>query len=1180
MDAVCKTPRVHRAELLEHVHVPRLERITYRLSDGTDQLGAKSQLLPSLMQCIKAYDPQEDPYIEMLRQSPDGQLEMEEVLMTGGTFCTEQLTRFLQQSECIYEELGGWATDLFIQASVDQLRRSVENDTSIATLESAEKVYLARLLLHMPMVDYTVNEPHISPKLATLLTLLERMDCAEFSGLIFVKRRGTVSALTRLLSMHPTTKDRFRCASFVGLSGYNNRNNSLGDLLRRDMQRDTLSEFRTGRKNLIVATDVLEEGLDVSSCSLVICFDKPSNLKSFVQRRGRARHQESTYAIMQSEEDSSLDLRTWQELERAMVKAYQDDEGLRRQAWELETVDEDVEEKLFVPSTGACLSAADATQHLNHFCAVLPTDEFVDNCPMFSFEEDINGLIRGTVTLPNSVHPAVRLAQGKAWWRTERAARKDTAFQAYKALYQYGLVNDNLLPLARKPELRLTEETDIPSIVECSEQYDPYVELAHAWASPQLHQTVFTISNCDNGAVNDDLSMSIILPMCTPMPEPIPLYWENGDNLVATFSAPEPIESIAVNTVDNMRKITAIYLQAPTSRARAPEQDFIPLFVPNIPHELLADWISRFDGTEMALDVYARDATTPPLGIIRDSSKYSEPRLFRRWLLREDNEPCLEIECQSIPRRRNLLQLRKLQTPVDDGEAGPGPAKIYVVPAAGCTCAKLPASKAMFGLLASAILNRFEAISVAHRLNETILKAVGICNLSHVLTAITTPIAQASMHYQLYEFFGDSVLKFTVTCQLFFEKPNWHEGYLSESRDKVIQNKRLARAALDTGLDSFILTKRFTPRKWDAPMISKKTTVPPGKRQLSSKVLADVVEALIGAAYMDGGMRKAQACLHRFLPEVNIFTNEMSSLIAPTERGVSKLADSHQLAPLLGYKFNDASLLTEALTHPSCEHDTSTQSYQRIEYLGDAVLDMVVVSALAGDPNKISQGHMTMIKHAVVNANLLAFLCMDLAVSDTTTDVAEDSRGGLEIVPRLDEIHLWRFLRFNGPSIKSALEACIERYQFLRDEIRHALNHADHYPWELFARLRAYKFISDIVESTLGAMFIDSIGDLEPCNAFAERIGLLPYVRRVISEGVDVQHPRNAAQELVKSLGTLAFRTKRVEQKGAMATYRSSAVLNEEEIASVEGCASAEEAEVKVSHMVIRKIRAEQGASA
>jgi ERCC4-related helicase len=117
------------------------------------------------------------------------------------------------------------------------------------------------------------------------------------------------------------------------------------------MQRDTLSEFKAGRKNLIIATDVLEEGLDVSSCRLVICYDKPANVKSFVQRRGRARHEHSTYAIMLSTEEDSLVLSKWRELEQTMIEAYQQEERQHREVSKLEATQEDVDEWLFVTST-------------------------------------------------------------------------------------------------------------------------------------------------------------------------------------------------------------------------------------------------------------------------------------------------------------------------------------------------------------------------------------------------------------------------------------------------------------------------------------------------------------------------------------------------------------------------------------------------------------------------------------------------------------------------------------------------------------------------------------------------------------------------------------------------------------------------------------------------------------
>lgn len=348
LDAVCKTPRRHRSELLEHVHRPQLECIPYTLYE-LEKGVIGSRLLPSLVKCVKAYDIHEDPYIELILEPSERAVEAENFVKTGKTYCGGQLEKFLERSFHVYVELGGWAVDYFIQASIDQLRRSIENDGSMTTLKRAERVYLLELLLSMLLPEKTAESTHISPKLEILLSFLDRMDYPKFSGIIFAKRRSVVSVLTQFLSLHPSTKDRFRCASYVGWS--NNRNESLGDLLTRDMQLDALSEFKAGRKNLIVATDVLEEGLDVSSCRLVICYDKPANLKSFVQRRGRARHEHSTYAIMLSTEEDSLILSQWRALEETMIKAYQQEERRHREACELEATEENVDEWLFVPST-------------------------------------------------------------------------------------------------------------------------------------------------------------------------------------------------------------------------------------------------------------------------------------------------------------------------------------------------------------------------------------------------------------------------------------------------------------------------------------------------------------------------------------------------------------------------------------------------------------------------------------------------------------------------------------------------------------------------------------------------------------------------------------------------------------------------------------------------------------
>ncbi|KAJ5720216.1 uncharacterized protein N7483_008150 [Penicillium malachiteum] len=1172
-------------ELIFHVHRPHLERIQYPAYDP-EQQGAGSRLLTRLFSCIRSYDMRYDPYIEMLRKRPETEEQADKATVSGKTFCLEQLTKFREQCIHIYEELGGWATDYYIEACTAQLERSVGIVAGMTQLACEEKAYVLKLLSAILVDGKTHQTFHISSKLETLLSFLDKHDNPNFSGLIFVKRRATVSVLSQILTNHLTTKDRFRCAAYVGWSGSVSRKDSLGDLLTRQAQKDTLSLFKSGAKNLIVSTDVLEEGLDVSSCSLVICYDKPANLKSFVQRRGRARHQESTYVILTSSDDELLDLEKWQSLEQAMVESYQDDE---RKLHDASGQEEAVSEWLKVDKTGARLSADDAIAHLNHFCDTLPTNKFADKHAMFTFQENSDRLIQGTVTLPNSVDPAVRRAQGKKWWKTERAARKEAAFQAYKALLEHGLVNDNLLPL-------LIEEQQIPSvkkkdhggvIEDLEGQYDPFKDFAKLWEAPDLHQTDIIFTH--NGYVYEDFSMSLILPCFTIMPGPTPMYWNSNTTLIASFTTPRRIDPVSPEMLQLMREVTGMFMQGRSSNIPNSERDYVALFIPRIPFDELQEWTCRNEGIESALAYYAREKTIPPAGIIRNTAKYNKTHLFRTWIVSEnDGNVQIDIECEATPQRRNFLNPRTKAEADEDGQ--PTQAKISIVPAKDCTLARLPARKALFGLLISAILDRIEVVLVAQRLKDSFLSPLNFKNLGHIITAITTPLAQARTDYQVYEFFGDSILKFTVSVHLFWQNPTWPEGYLSSNRDKIVKNKRLADAARSAKLESFILNKRFTPGRWEAPLIAQKLAKSADKQTLSSKVLADIVESLIGAAFMDGGMSKAQDCVQLFLPEVEFLSRHITNVnLSSTTRGSSKLIDQNVLANAIGYTFKDTSLLTEALTHPSCEHDVTTQSYQRLEYLGDSVLDMVLVSILISHCEKtLTQGQMTIIKHALVNANLLAYLCMShhvpgVAVDEMETD-KEEAKVGLS-----QSASIWQFLRFNGQPITIAIQGCIARYNVMRDQIAESITSADFYPWQPLATMHPDKFMSDIVESILGAIYVDSEGDLAACQVFLERIGLIAYLQRVLKEGINMVHPRNAAQALVKNEGIIAFKIKRVENAGSDATYSGDLVFHKnptenqprevQHLLEISGCVSAEEVEVQLSYEFIQRKMASASSS-
>jgi hypothetical protein len=73
-------------------------------------------------------------------------------------------------------------------------------------------------------------------------------------------------------------------------------------------------------------------------CYLVICFNKPSNLKSFIQRKKRARQEKSTFAIMLVNNNVSVSLNSWQELEEKMLQVYQNNARLLQEVSDLKNI--------------------------------------------------------------------------------------------------------------------------------------------------------------------------------------------------------------------------------------------------------------------------------------------------------------------------------------------------------------------------------------------------------------------------------------------------------------------------------------------------------------------------------------------------------------------------------------------------------------------------------------------------------------------------------------------------------------------------------------------------------------------------------------------------------------------------------------------------------------------------
>ncbi|MDE7336866.1 MAG: ribonuclease III, partial [Clostridia bacterium] len=80
------------------------------------------------------------------------------------------------------------------------------------------------------------------------------------------------------------------------------------------------------------------------------------------------------------------------------------------------------------------------------------------------------------------------------------------------------------------------------------------------------------------------------------------------------------------------------------------------------------------------------------------------------------------------------------------------------------------------------------------------------------------------------------------------------------------------------------------------------------------------------------------------------------------------MLELNQLEQLLGYEFKDKDLLKTAITHSSYSHVHGGKNYQRLEFLGDSIVDFLVAEELGRRFADADEGKLTKMRVAVVSA--------------------------------------------------------------------------------------------------------------------------------------------------------------------------------------------------------------------
>ncbi|XP_021306461.1 endoribonuclease Dicer homolog 2a isoform X3 [Sorghum bicolor] len=156
-----------------------------------------------------------------------------------------------------------------------------------------------------------------------------------------------------------------------------------------------------------------------------------------------------------------------------------------------------------------------------------------------------------------------------------------------------------------------------------------------------------------------------------------------------------------------------------------------------------------------------------------------------------------------------------------------------------------------------------------------------------------------------------------------------------------------------TAMKGYIRGELFSPKKWTIPGLGYDTR---GNNKvlfrttndmysldeipIKSKRIADTVEALTGAYLSACGELAAVHFIKSLGMDVELHSKMQVERIVSTKS--EEFIDVESLQTIIGYVFDDSSLLIEALTHSSYNTAGITTCNERLEFLGDAVLDYIL----------------------------------------------------------------------------------------------------------------------------------------------------------------------------------------------------------------------------------------------
>ncbi|KAH9943037.1 uncharacterized protein BXZ73DRAFT_87473 [Epithele typhae] len=931
----------------------------------------------------------------------------------------------------IFSQLGNHATKLYWRSVYDEVSRSPDDEVTLTKMD-----VLTNMMGESLNIDIASPAFNTTPKMVTLLQILQT--CAQygdnFRGAIFVNDALVADKLTEQLNSNPGR------LSFIHAS-----------TVRKGQENDVLGAFDAGDYNLLVLTRSFAD-TDSLQCSVVICFDLFSDhlLYAYGQIHSKGRHSHLIHMVEKgNNEHRNLlarllsidgDLKTW-----IANAAHGTSRVPPRSTWistdPYKSEDEQhAKNEIVDPTTGARVDKAEAVTAMYRYIA-----EVDGPCSPRGRTAK-----KGSIGTNSHSHPKQRY-QATLVPTVSRSGKP-----AEKSAIKPAPNPTSLTPLTPVQTANTSAQTHgypratptfwrhpLPSPSDLSAEpttlYPTVLRAAPLVVSPaQLRDLHGYTLRATRSLTNKpfDCGLGGLLA-----------YWR------ATRDARWPLPQLAAHVPWDAVRLAA---------------DFFA--VPGL-DEMLQDAIvidRKVEHTLRHFVVKVRHDLTPS-SKAEDSPREAEFSSFLEYCkarrkdfqgLEYDNQPMIEVS--AVPSAANLLH------PTGNGPTTPTahPLK-YLIPEFAYKFT-IPASTYRTLLLLPSLSDKLDALLLTKELNARLLHGAALEPL--LLAALSARAAWTDANYERLEFLGDAFLKALASAHAFAAAaPGTGVGALHAARKDVVSNRALRAGATAVGLPSFVRHKRFVAKMWHPPVrgegaaaaAAKKGGKDKGKRSkkqrqleelntlwMGDKIVADVVEAILAAAFLsaghEGGLQAARS-LRVPLPNVAQW-GDFARILAQNDAGARGKAVSKGDESMLGAK----GLVEQALGVTFVRTDLFVQAldYEKLEFMGDAVLDFLVSRYIWERHPWLSPGGLSLLKAAMVSNHALAAFCV--------------------------HANLHHHIRFESPDLRDAIEKYVGALGALRKKEYTSAESEQRLPGQYWLELpmEPPKVLSDVVEALVGALYV------------------------------------------------------------------------------------------------------------